>query len=220
VKTLEKEHTTLEPLRAGHASAMFEGDERHQRGLPNRRLYEFIAEEPPESVSTLTKRYARLEVRRPPVGHEIWLNWVLLTKPTLRPCGYVQATLRGTRASIAYVLFEDAWGRGLASEAVDVMIEHLRDAYSVLTVLDTVLNQPWNGVKLPVPRAPAGGSTKASHGELANHYAPLTPFSCRLLAARSSERRYAAPTRPVTKREGRSFASLSPTRLDIPGTCR
>src|SRR5580658_8469964 len=39
-------------------------------------------------------------------------------------------------------------------------------------------------------------------------------------AARSSERLYTAPTRPVTKREGRSLDTLRPTLLSTPGTCR
>lgn len=55
----------------------------------------------------------------------------MLAKPELRARGYVQATVGRATAGIAYVLFEDAWGYGLASEAVEAMLVHLRDAYAV-----------------------------------------------------------------------------------------
>ena len=131
LKALETPRLRLDPQRAEHAEAMFDG-------LSRESLYEFLAEEPPASVGALRKRYARLESRRPPRGDGRWLNWVVLTKPELRASGYVQATVSGSTASIAYVLFEHVWGRGFAREAAEAMLGELRDTYSVLSATATV----------------------------------------------------------------------------------
>lgn len=138
---LETGRMRLEPLRADDAGVMFEG-------LSNTRLYAFIEEEPPASVEALRARYQRLESRLSPGGDESWLNWVILTKPDLGARGYVQATVCGESASIAYVLFEDAWGQGLAKEAVQVMLVHLRDAWSVRTARATVDPRNLRSVRL------------------------------------------------------------------------
>lgn len=109
----------LEPLERRHASLLFEG-------LQSESLYEYIAAPPPASVEALRERYTRLELRRSPDGAERWLNWALFCAPEQRYIGFVQATVReGGVATIAYVLFADAWGAGYASEAVTRMMEHL-----------------------------------------------------------------------------------------------
>lgn len=131
MNTLETQRVRLEPLTAQHAEAMFQG-------LSNPRLYEFIAEEALKSIDELRRRYTRLESRRSPDGREAWLNWVLFSKPELRARGYVQATVHDTGASVAFVLFEDAWGQGFAREAVGLMLPHLRDAYGARTASATV----------------------------------------------------------------------------------
>ncbi len=54
--------------------------------------------------------------------------------------GYVQATVCANTATIAYVLFESAWGQGLGRESVAMMMDHLRDAYAVdrfVAMIDT-----------------------------------------------------------------------------------
>ena len=71
-------------------------------------------------MAALAERYARLESRRSPTGDEEWLNWIVLTKPEHRACGYVQASVVRPAAVIGYVLFEDAWSKSLAFEAVMV----------------------------------------------------------------------------------------------------
>jgi ribosomal-protein-alanine N-acetyltransferase len=131
VNTLQTGRILLEPLAAYHAEMVFQG-------LTNPHLYEFIAEEPPRSVDDLRERFIRLESRRSPDGGEEWLNWVVFSKPVRNPRGYVQATISSTKANIAFVLFEDAWGQGLGREAVGITLTHLRDSYGVQTASATV----------------------------------------------------------------------------------
>lgn len=60
----------LEPLSPDHAEVLFEG-------LRDRRLYSFIAEEPPASADALRARYTKLATRRSPDGADRWLNWAI-----------------------------------------------------------------------------------------------------------------------------------------------
>lgn len=115
-----------------HADKLFEG-------LRNERLYEFIAERPPTSLSALRDRYRLLATRNSPDNSEEWLNWALWSKPDNRYVGYVQATVYPNRsAQIAYVLMFDDWRKGFAREAVTAMVAHLHEHYRVSQVLARV----------------------------------------------------------------------------------
>ena len=131
MRTLETARLRLTPLCAEHAAAMFEG-------LSNERLYRYFSERPPQSVAVLRERYARLELRRSPSGDALWLNWIVIPKADGAPAGYVQSTLSGATASVAYVLFEASWGRGYAREAVEAMLLELQDTYAIRTATATV----------------------------------------------------------------------------------
>lgn len=132
LETLDTERLRLEPLVPRHADAMFEG-------LRDERLYEFIAERPPVSLSALRDRYRLLASRRSPDDSEEWLNWALRSKADRRYVGYVQATVSQDRsAQIAYVLISDHWGKGLAREAVTAMVTHLCEHYRLTRVLARV----------------------------------------------------------------------------------
>ena len=96
-------------------------------------LYDYLDEPPPESEAALARRYQRLESRQSPDGEESWLNWVIAIRETGELVGYVQATVRGSSAHVAYVLARSHWGRGLASEATAAMIEALRAQLAVTT---------------------------------------------------------------------------------------
>jgi RimJ/RimL family protein N-acetyltransferase len=89
---------------------------------------------PPQSLDWLRSRYARLESRRSIDGEEQWLNWDIRL-PSLELAGYVQATVRGERALIAYELASVHWGRGVAYQAVDAMIAELAARYGVRTLV-------------------------------------------------------------------------------------
>lgn len=114
---------SLEPQVAAHADELF-------AVLSDPRIYEH-ENQPPPSSAWLRERFARLESRISPDGREQWLNWV----PRLRDgaaIGYVQATVyRDGSADVAYEIGSAWWGRGLASQAVQAMVDELVGCYRV-----------------------------------------------------------------------------------------
>ena len=114
---------TLAPQTVAHADEMFVV-------LSDPAIYEH-ENEPPPSLEWLRARFTKLESRRSPDGQEQWLNWVIRL-PTSELIGYAQATVRANgRAAIAYALSSAHWGRGLACQAVQVMISELVEHYQV-----------------------------------------------------------------------------------------
>ncbi len=107
----------LEPLTVDHAAAMV-------AVLAHPSLYEFTGGSPP-TLEELTRRYSRQSVGHSPDGSEQWLNWVVLLREDSRPVGYVQATVVGDEAEIAWVISPSDQGRGLASEAATAMVDWL-----------------------------------------------------------------------------------------------
>jgi RimJ/RimL family protein N-acetyltransferase len=116
---------TLEPQTAAHADAMF-------AVLSDPAIYEH-ENEPPASLEWLRDRFAKLETRRSADGKELWLNWVVRL-PSAELAGFVQATVEGDRAAIAYVLASAHWGRGIARAAVEAMIAELAARHGVRTL--------------------------------------------------------------------------------------
>jgi RimJ/RimL family protein N-acetyltransferase len=87
-------------------------------------------------VQALRERYARLEARASADGRERWLNWAIRLRDGGALAGYVQATvLPDGRAWIAFVLGTAYQGHGLALEATTAMVDELRVAWGVRTVL-------------------------------------------------------------------------------------
>ena len=107
----------LEPLRTSHADAMFSV-------LSDPSLHRHIDSSPPASVDALRERYLRLETRTSPVRTQAWLNWIVVL-PNVGPIGFVQATVVGTTAWVAYLLGREHWSRGYASEATLAMLGDL-----------------------------------------------------------------------------------------------
>ena len=105
----------LEPLTVEHAAAMV-------TVLADPGLYEFTGGMPP-TLDELTARYTRQSAGRSPDGSEQWLNWVVRVGE--EPVGYVQATVTGPSAEIAWVISPSHQGRGLASEAAGLMVDRL-----------------------------------------------------------------------------------------------
>ena len=123
MRPLATPRLTLEPQCAAHAEAMF-------AVLADPAIYTY-ENEPPASLEWLRRRFAALEARRSPDGREQWLNWVL-RQHSGELIGYVQATVGAEgRAFIAYELASAHWGRGLAREAVEAMIDELAARYGV-----------------------------------------------------------------------------------------
>jgi len=126
MRTLRSGDLVLEPQLAAHADAMF-------AVLGDPAIYAF-ENVPPPSVDWLRERFARLETRTSADGTERWLNWALrLPADTL--AGYVQATVHPDgHAFIAYILGSAHWGRGLATRAVQAMVDELATYYGAHTL--------------------------------------------------------------------------------------
>jgi RimJ/RimL family protein N-acetyltransferase len=87
-----------------------------------------------QDVAELRDRFAAWETRRSPGGDELWLNWVIRDRGDGRAQGWVQATVRGGAASVAYALLPAERGAGAASDAVRALVRWLRDRLGVTTV--------------------------------------------------------------------------------------
>jgi len=113
----------LEPQVAAHAREMF-------AVLSDEAIYEF-ENEPPQSETWLSERYAQLESRESADGTQLWLNWVVrLASGEL--AGYVQATvLQSGTALVAYELGSRFWRKGIGSSAVSAMLDELHSGYGV-----------------------------------------------------------------------------------------
>jgi ribosomal-protein-alanine N-acetyltransferase len=117
--TLRTPILALEPLRASHAAEMFDH-------LSNPDHYTFIPQNPPTSLEVLRERYERLETRRSPNGEQLWLNWAIRLA-TGEAAGLIQATVYPDgRGAMAYELFQAFQGRGIATEAMRAVLDHLR----------------------------------------------------------------------------------------------
>ncbi|MET7280034.1 GNAT family N-acetyltransferase [Kribbella sp. NPDC005582] len=84
-------------------------------------LYAFTGGEPP-TVDALRARYER-QVAGPASADEYWLNWVIQAGDEL--IGYVQSTVTGTTAEIAWVIGSAWQGRGYAKEAASGLVDWL-----------------------------------------------------------------------------------------------
>ncbi|MFE7623875.1 GNAT family N-acetyltransferase [Streptomyces sp. NPDC057509] len=105
------------PLRVAHADEM-------AAVLADPALHTFTGGAP-ETAEALRARYARQTAGSPDPA-ELWWNWVLRERETGRLIGYVQATVRGGLAGIAWVVGVPWQGRGYAGEAARGLVGHLR----------------------------------------------------------------------------------------------
>jgi ribosomal-protein-alanine N-acetyltransferase len=122
---LYTQRLALEPLTAAHAEELL-------APLADPRLYTHVPQDPPVSLATLRERVVFLSTRRSPVGDQLWLNWVLRDRHDGQCRGRVQATVtKDARAWVAYEVFPQYWGHGLATEACRCMIEWLIGALGV-----------------------------------------------------------------------------------------
>lgn len=162
METLTTGRLVLEPLVAGHAEALFVV-------LSEPELYAHLDHGPPPSLEHLRGVYEQLEARVSPDGTQLWLNWAIRPRGGA-PIGFVQATVSGADAWVAYVLARERWGRGFASEAVGAMIDHLRSACGVRRFLATTERRNDRSVRL-LRRL---GFRAAGEAELREHQIPAT----------------------------------------------
>ncbi|GAA0943463.1 GNAT family N-acetyltransferase [Kribbella koreensis] len=88
--------------------------------LADPELYRFTGGEPP-TAEALSERYRR-QVAGPGRPGESWLNWVISVTQYDQLVGYVQATVIGDEAEIAWVLGMAWQGQGYAKEAAVGMV--------------------------------------------------------------------------------------------------
>ncbi|MFJ6849187.1 GNAT family N-acetyltransferase [Streptomyces sp. NPDC091271] len=88
----------------------------------------------PEDADALRARYERQGAGSPDPA-ERWWNWVLRVRADGCLAGYVQATVRGARAEVAWVVGARWQGRGYAKEAAAGLVGHLLGQGSVRTVV-------------------------------------------------------------------------------------
>ncbi|GFM98648.1 GNAT family N-acetyltransferase [Streptomyces fulvorobeus] len=114
------------PLEAGHAREM-------AAVLLDPALHTYTGGAP-EDEDMLRARYERQSAGSPDPA-ELWWNWVLRERAEGRLVGYVQATVRGPLAEVAWVVGTRWQGRGYAREAAKGLVTHLLDGGAVRTVV-------------------------------------------------------------------------------------
>ncbi|WP_433167193.1 GNAT family N-acetyltransferase [Kribbella sp. CA-247076] len=145
--TFETARLVMLPLRVEYAAEM-------AKVLADPALYTFTGGEPP-SLEVLEERYRR-QLAGPGRDDEHWLNWVIRYDGRL--AGYVQSTVTGTTAEIAWVVGADWQGRGLAKEAALGLVTWL-DGQGVEQVIAHV--HPDHAASAAV--AAAAGLTRTAH---------------------------------------------------------
>jgi RimJ/RimL family protein N-acetyltransferase len=132
MKPIEVTHFTkrlvLEPLTKQHASKLFEG-------FSSPKLYEYIPQNPPASMTELETRYAHLEKRTSPDGGSLWLNWACRLIASDIYIGLVEVTLDidSIDAALAYFIFSDHQHLGYAREACEAVLEHIFRDYEAVS---------------------------------------------------------------------------------------
>jgi RimJ/RimL family protein N-acetyltransferase len=103
---------TLQPLDLRHAAEMVDV-------LADAALYEFTGGEAPD-LDALQARY-RAQVDGSPDPDEIWCNWIVRRSEDQEAVGFVQATVSGSAADVAWLIGVDHQGQGFATEAAGAM---------------------------------------------------------------------------------------------------
>ncbi|MFE3451885.1 GNAT family N-acetyltransferase [Nonomuraea sp. NPDC059194] len=106
---IETPPLVLVPLRVEHAEEM-------AAVLSDPELHEFIGGAP-LTAQELRARYERLVA-----GPSGWRNWVIWLRAEERLVGYVQATIEGRTAEIAWVIGLPWQGRGLGAMSVKALV--------------------------------------------------------------------------------------------------
>jgi RimJ/RimL family protein N-acetyltransferase len=88
-------------------------------------LYAFTGGEAPDRVG-LEARYRALEAGSPVPGED-WRNWIIRLVGDGCAVGFVQATVVGDEADVAWVVGVPWQGRGIAREAAGAMCRWLHD---------------------------------------------------------------------------------------------
>ncbi|MEV4613848.1 GNAT family N-acetyltransferase [Kitasatospora sp. NPDC049258] len=136
------ERLDLIPLREEHAEEM-------AAVLADPALYTFTGGAP-DTPAELRARYRRLAAGSPEPGTS-WHNWVVRLRTEGCLTGYVQATVTGRTAELAWVVGTPWQGRGIATEAaraaaveltagqVDTLVAHIHPDHHASAAVATAL---------------------------------------------------------------------------------
>jgi RimJ/RimL family protein N-acetyltransferase len=113
IRPLSSPRFTLRPLVEDDAAALYE-------------LREWLNA---DDLETLRARLRAWESRRSPDGSEQWLNWLVLDE---EPVGWVQATISGDVAVIAYAVLPARRHEGVATEAVAAVTAWLHEEHPLV----------------------------------------------------------------------------------------
>ena len=116
---IETSRLLLTPLQVRDALAM-------TGVLGDSALFEFTGGEPP-TVEQLEDRY-RAQTAGSHRSSEVWHNWIVRIADTGVAVGFVQATITGDDADVAWVIGVSWQRQGIAREAAVAMCEWLRDS--------------------------------------------------------------------------------------------
>ena len=122
--TIVAKRLSLEPLTMSHAVEMV-------GVLADHALYDYIGGSPP-SLTDLRSRYRSLEAG-PAEPTEGWCNWIVRETASGEAAGYVQATIHGDDAELAWLIGVRHQGHGYATEATVAMATWLR-AHGIRTL--------------------------------------------------------------------------------------
>ncbi|WP_100011544.1 GNAT family N-acetyltransferase [Lentibacillus sediminis] len=117
----------IEPLKKDHASKLFEV-------LKDPKIYTYIPEDPPTNKEALTDKFDTLSQGAPSHLAELWLNYAVYDSEISQYIGTLQATIfmNSKKASVAYLLNSNYWGRGYATKALSLMIKKIIKEYGVI----------------------------------------------------------------------------------------
>lgn len=122
--TLSSARVDLEPINEGHASEMFDV-------LDDESLHAFTGGEPLRREE-LERRFTRLAMGSGDPG-EHWLNWILRPRSSGFAAsdgvavGYLQATVIGSNAEVAWVVGTQHQGRGFAADGAALVVQWLAE---------------------------------------------------------------------------------------------
>ncbi len=110
----------LEPLVAAHADELY-------TLLQDDAIYRWISSTKPNSVAELRTRWERNATRVSPDGREAWLAWAVRRTSDGVVIGKLDANIQPdfVASNVGYVFGAPFWGKGLASEAVTALTQHL-----------------------------------------------------------------------------------------------
>ena len=114
---LSTDRLALVPLSGEHVGPVF-------AHFADAELYRYMAGEPPATRDALRAEFERL-ARGSGREDERWLNWLAPRREDRAFVGWHQATLAGTRASIAWVTFPVQRRSGYAREAAAAVVAWL-----------------------------------------------------------------------------------------------